>query len=94
MISFSLSDSVPLYDYSFSGSSITHTSAMRAEHVAGRWKAHRWGLATIRSRTLGDEGQTFGELPPHRKNARSHRGRAVRALVQALAGVVAKPQNP
>lgn len=33
---------------------------------------------------IEDEGQTFGELPPDRKNARSHRGRAVRALVQAL----------
>lgn len=31
------------------------------------------------------EGQTFGELPPDRKNALSHRGRAVRALLGALA---------
>ena len=31
------------------------------------------------------EGQTFGELPPERKNALSHRGRAVRALLAALA---------
>jgi XTP/dITP diphosphohydrolase len=36
---------------------------------------------------LEDEGQTFGELPPDRKNGLSHRGRAVRALMQALAGV-------
>ena len=34
---------------------------------------------------LRDEGQTFGELPPDRKNALSHRGKAVRALLQALA---------
>lgn len=34
-----------------------------------------------------DEGQTFGELPPERKNALSHRGKAVRALVGALTGV-------
>ncbi|HYR09877.1 MAG TPA: RdgB/HAM1 family non-canonical purine NTP pyrophosphatase [Longimicrobium sp.] len=33
------------------------------------------------------EGQTFGELPADRKNALSHRGRAVRSLLQALAGV-------
>ncbi|HEU4885500.1 MAG TPA: RdgB/HAM1 family non-canonical purine NTP pyrophosphatase [Longimicrobium sp.] len=31
------------------------------------------------------EGQTFGELPPDRKNQLSHRGKAVRALLQALA---------
>ncbi|HEY0015308.1 MAG TPA: RdgB/HAM1 family non-canonical purine NTP pyrophosphatase [Longimicrobium sp.] len=36
---------------------------------------------------IEDEGQTFGELPAERKNARSHRGRAVRALVQALSAV-------
>lgn len=30
------------------------------------------------------EGQTFGELPAERKNALSHRGRAVRALLGAL----------
>jgi XTP/dITP diphosphohydrolase len=34
---------------------------------------------------LADEAQTFGELPPDRKNALSHRGKAVRALLQALA---------
>ena len=34
---------------------------------------------------VADEGQTFGELPPDRKNALSHRGKAVRALLQALA---------
>jgi XTP/dITP diphosphohydrolase len=34
-----------------------------------------------------DEGQTFGELPPDRKNALSHRGRAVRSLLAALSGV-------
>jgi XTP/dITP diphosphohydrolase len=33
---------------------------------------------------LADEGQTFGELPPDRKNALSHRGKAVRALLEAL----------
>jgi XTP/dITP diphosphohydrolase len=33
------------------------------------------------------ERQTFGELPPDRKNALSHRGRAVRSLVRALSGV-------
>ena len=32
------------------------------------------------------EGQSFGELPPERKHELSHRGRAVRALVQALRG--------
>jgi len=36
---------------------------------------------------LPDEGRTFGELPPERKNRLSHRGRAVRSLLQALAGV-------
>lgn len=34
---------------------------------------------------LEAEGQTFGELPPDRKNQLSHRGKAVRALLQALA---------
>jgi XTP/dITP diphosphohydrolase len=33
---------------------------------------------------LRDEGMTFGELPPERKNAVSHRGKAVRAAVDAL----------
>jgi XTP/dITP diphosphohydrolase len=33
------------------------------------------------------EGRTFGELPPERKHALSHRGRAVRTLLMALAGV-------
>jgi XTP/dITP diphosphohydrolase len=33
---------------------------------------------------LPEEGMTFGELPPARKNAVSHRGRAVRAAVEAL----------
>ena len=33
------------------------------------------------------EQATFGELPPERKHALSHRGKAVRALLQALAGV-------
>lgn len=36
---------------------------------------------------LPDEGRTFGELPAARKNALSHRGQAVRAVVDALAGV-------
>ncbi len=36
---------------------------------------------------LEEEGMTFGELPAARKNALSHRGRAVRAAVDALAGV-------
>lgn len=31
-----------------------------------------------------DEGRSFGELPPERKHALSHRGRAFRALLQAL----------
>lgn len=34
-----------------------------------------------------EEKQSFGELPAERKNALSHRGRAVRSLLQALAGV-------
>jgi XTP/dITP diphosphohydrolase len=42
---------------------------------------------------LSDEGQTFGELPPDRKNALSHRSKAVRALVQALAERVADPES-
>ena len=33
---------------------------------------------------MEDEKQTFGELPSERKNALSHRGRAVRALLRAL----------
>lgn len=36
---------------------------------------------------LPDEGRTFGELPAERKNEISHRGKAVRAIVQSLAGV-------
>ncbi len=36
---------------------------------------------------IPDEGMTFGELPAERKNELSHRGRAVRAVVDALAGV-------
>jgi len=36
---------------------------------------------------LEGEGMTFGELPAERKNEISHRGRAVRAAVDALAGV-------
>jgi XTP/dITP diphosphohydrolase len=39
---------------------------------------------------LEDEGQTFGELPPERKNQLSHRGKAVRALLLALGDDVAK----
>jgi XTP/dITP diphosphohydrolase len=35
---------------------------------------------------LRDEGMTFGELPAERKNALSHRGRAIRAVISALAG--------
>jgi XTP/dITP diphosphohydrolase len=35
---------------------------------------------------LPDEGMTFGELPPERKNAVSHRGRAVRAAADSLRG--------
>ena len=35
---------------------------------------------------LEAEGMTFGELPPERKNEVSHRGRAVRAAAEALAG--------
>lgn len=33
---------------------------------------------------IGSEGMTFGELPPERKNALSHRGKAVRAAADAL----------
>ena len=33
---------------------------------------------------IPDEGLTFGELPAERKNALSHRGRAVRAILAAL----------
>ncbi|HSU17589.1 MAG TPA: RdgB/HAM1 family non-canonical purine NTP pyrophosphatase [Longimicrobium sp.] len=33
---------------------------------------------------LPAEGMTFGELPPARKNAVSHRGKAVRAAIDAL----------
>jgi XTP/dITP diphosphohydrolase len=33
---------------------------------------------------LPEEGMTFGELPPERKNVVSHRGRAVRAAAAAL----------
>lgn len=33
-----------------------------------------------------EEGMTFGELPAERKNALSHRGRALRAVISALAG--------
>jgi XTP/dITP diphosphohydrolase len=33
---------------------------------------------------LPGEGMTFGELPPERKNAVSHRGRAVRAAAEVL----------
>jgi XTP/dITP diphosphohydrolase len=32
------------------------------------------------------EGMTFGELPPERKNELSHRGRAIRQIMDALAG--------
>lgn len=32
------------------------------------------------------EGMTFGELPAERKNALSHRGRAIRAVISALTG--------
>jgi XTP/dITP diphosphohydrolase len=35
---------------------------------------------------LPAEGMTFGELPPARKSAVSHRGRAVRAAAEALLG--------
>lgn len=35
---------------------------------------------------LQGEGMTFGELPAERKNALSHRGRAMRQVVDALAG--------
>jgi XTP/dITP diphosphohydrolase len=34
-----------------------------------------------------DEERTFGEIPPGRKHEISHRGRALRAVAQALAGV-------
>lgn len=34
---------------------------------------------------LPEEGLTFGELPPDRKNALSHRGRAIRAAADFLA---------
>lgn len=33
---------------------------------------------------VAGEGRTFGELPPERKHALSHRGKAVRALLSAL----------
>jgi len=33
---------------------------------------------------MDSEGMTFGELPPERKNALSHRGRAVRAAAESL----------
>ena len=36
---------------------------------------------------LPGEGMTFGELPPARKNEISHRGKAVRAAVEALPGL-------
>lgn len=36
---------------------------------------------------LDGEGMTFGELPAERKNALSHRGRAIRAVISALPGV-------
>jgi XTP/dITP diphosphohydrolase len=35
---------------------------------------------------LQGEGMTFGELPADRKNALSHRGRAIRQVVDVLAG--------
>lgn len=35
---------------------------------------------------MADEGMTFGELPAERKNELSHRGRAIRAVIHALAG--------
>ena len=38
---------------------------------------------------LEDEGVTFGELPPERKNLVSHRGKAVRAAADALRNVEA-----
>jgi XTP/dITP diphosphohydrolase len=34
-----------------------------------------------------DAGRTFGEIPAERKHEISHRGRALRAIAQALAGV-------
>jgi len=33
---------------------------------------------------MEDEGMTFGELPPERKNVASHRGKAVRAAADSL----------
>ncbi len=36
---------------------------------------------------IEDEGWTFGEIPAERKHEISHRGRALRAMAQALAGV-------
>jgi XTP/dITP diphosphohydrolase len=39
---------------------------------------------------LEAEGQTFGELPPDRKNELSHRGKAVRALLRVLGEDVAR----
>ena len=36
---------------------------------------------------IEDEGRTFGEIPAERKHEISHRGRALRAMAQALAGV-------
>ncbi len=36
---------------------------------------------------IEDEARTFGEIPPGRKHEISHRGRALRAIAQALAGV-------
>jgi XTP/dITP diphosphohydrolase len=35
---------------------------------------------------LEGEGMTFGELPAERKNALSHRGQAIRAVISALPG--------
>jgi XTP/dITP diphosphohydrolase len=36
---------------------------------------------------IEDEGRTFGEIPAERKHEISHRGRALRAIAQALVGV-------
>lgn len=36
---------------------------------------------------IEDEGRTFGEIPAERKHEISHRGRALRAMARALAGV-------
>jgi XTP/dITP diphosphohydrolase len=36
---------------------------------------------------IEDEGRTFGEIPAERKHEISHRGRALRAIAQVLAGV-------